>query len=152
MTVARTIRQSIEAFLASNAGAPGCWLYPGYLDKDGYAEYRRDGKFTRAHRAAFASANGPIPDGAYVLHKCDNRGCCRPDHLFLGDAKANAEDARRKGRNSRGERNGQSKFTEMQVSAIRADTRTQWEIARSYGVWQSVISSIKRRESWKHVK
>jgi len=147
-----TKHPAIADFLAAHTGVPGCWLYPGRKDKDGYAEYKRGGEFTRAHRAAYQHVHGPLTSAEYVLHSCDTPACCRPGHLFLGDAKANAEDAMRKGRHSRGERNGQSKLTEENVRAIRADDRTQWEIARSFGVYQGVISSIKRGESWKHVK
>lgn len=51
-----------------------------------------------AHRVSWVLHRGPIPDGSYVLHKCDNRLCVNPEHLFLGTAKDNHEDMMRKKR------------------------------------------------------
>jgi hypothetical protein len=51
-----------------------------------------------AHRVAWDLANGPIPEGMNVLHKCDNPAWCNPDHLFLGTAQENIADKVRKGR------------------------------------------------------
>lgn len=53
---------------------------------------------TSAHRVAWIIKNGPIKDGMYVLHKCDSRMCCNPDHLFLGTHQDNMDDMKRKGR------------------------------------------------------
>jgi hypothetical protein len=53
---------------------------------------------TSAHRVAWIIKNGPIQGGLYVLHKCDNRMCCNPDHLFLGTHQDNMDDMRSKGR------------------------------------------------------
>jgi hypothetical protein len=61
------------------------------------------GKRTLAHRAAWEVSEGPIPEGMWVLHRCDNPKCCNPMHLFLGTALDNNRDAFAKGRNSRDE-------------------------------------------------
>ena len=62
----------------------GCWNWTGAKTGDGYGNVKRGGKSIRAHRYAFEKFVGPIPNGACVLHSCDNPACCRPDHLRVG--------------------------------------------------------------------
>jgi DNA-binding XRE family transcriptional regulator len=105
-----------------------------------------------AHRVAYEVYRGPIPDGMHVCHKCDNRICVNPDHLFLGTHAENMADMSKKNRQARGADNGSAKLTEIDVRAIRAEnSKSQSELGKDYGVSQSYISKIKRRESWKHV-
>jgi hypothetical protein len=58
----------------------------------GYGKLTFQGRAIYAHRLAYELTIGPIPDGMLVCHHCDNPPCCRPDHLFLGDQKANLAD------------------------------------------------------------
>lgn len=81
------------------AGMSGCWPWRGALDSDGYGALKDRGRSAKAHRVAWEIANGPIPRGEFVLHRCDNRPCVNPAHLFIGDAGANARDMVSKGRN-----------------------------------------------------
>lgn len=78
----------------------GCWLFQGSLTDRGYGRVRftPNGPYTRLHRYSYEQVNGPIPDGMHVLHKCDVRNCCNPDHLFLGDQDDNMQDMIQKGR------------------------------------------------------
>lgn len=82
----------------------GCWIWTGCTYNAGYGSvgwrYKPIGKRTMiaAHRAAWMLTNGPIPEGIDVCHTCDVRLCCNPKHLWLGTAKDNMADARRKGR------------------------------------------------------
>lgn len=76
-----------------------CWEWTGAEFKGaGYGQIQVEGTPKRTHRVAWALSNGPIPKGLLVLHKCDNRRCIRPDHLFLGTQKDNVDDMVSKGR------------------------------------------------------
>lgn len=101
-------------------GPSGCWEWQGYRGPSGYGVVRLPGrgKVVRAHRAAWVQANGPIPDGLVVCHRCDNRACCNPEHLFVDTQEANMADMVTKGR-VRGERHGQARLTDAQVADIR---------------------------------
>jgi hypothetical protein len=105
----------------------------------------------RVHRVAYAMGHG-IPEGLHVLHKCDNKLCVRPSHLFLGTNADNMADRDTKGRQAKGASSGSAKLTETQVKAIRRDTRTQRVIGKDYGVSHALIGYIKRNEAWTHVK
>jgi len=72
-----------------------CDEWDGPRDRDGYGRLSRG---RRAHRVAWEEANGPIPDGMCVLHRCDNPPCRRLDHLFLGTVADNNRDKALKGR------------------------------------------------------
>lgn len=79
-----------------------CWLWLGYQMPRGYGRFRLDGTVLLAHRASYLLFVGPINDERLlVCHKCDTPSCVRPDHLFLGTAAENVDDARIKGRAKR---------------------------------------------------
>jgi hypothetical protein len=94
-------RAYIEARVAPDLNS-GCWLWAHSLNFDGYGRIgvKRDGraKLIAAHRVSYEAFHGPIPDGLWVLHKCDTPTCVNPRHLFLGDVRDNMSDCSRKGR------------------------------------------------------
>jgi hypothetical protein len=75
-----------------------CWLWTGTTNGVGYGQIRIDGKRWTTHRLAWTLAYGPIPEGMCVLHRCDTRACCNPEHLFLGTVADNNRDMGKKGR------------------------------------------------------
>lgn len=79
-----------------------CWYWiAGSRGKTGYGAFKIENDTVDAHRVSWMIHFGPIPDGLCVCHKCDNRRCVRPDHLFLGTKKDNNQDMFRKGRNAK---------------------------------------------------
>jgi hypothetical protein len=131
----------------------GCWLWTGGQE-DGYGRLAIGSRPVRTHRLAWREWRGPIPKGAWVLHRCDVRACVNPDHLFLGTLKDNFADMRSKGRHARGERHMAAKLTESSVRAIRqlAGSMSTSAIARQFGVSHDAASYIIRRKTWKSVR
>lgn len=134
-----------------------CWIWRGSLNATGYGRTRVDGVHWAAHRLSWAVHNGPIPDGLFVCHRCDNRRCVKPAHLFLGTAADNNADMIAKGRSrpghpdNRGEKNPRAKLSERDVMAIR-DALSAGAIgcvlARQYSVSKQLISAIRTGQRW----
>lgn len=80
----------------------GCWQWTGSVSTGGYGKTYFAGRYIDAHRVAWMLDNGEIPTGGVIAHRCDNRVCIRPDHLFLTDQAGNLADMRQKSRESRG--------------------------------------------------
>lgn len=130
----------------------GCWLWLASENK-GYGQIgmRKGERPIEAHRASWLIHRGEIPDGLFVCHRCDVPACVNPDHLFLGSNTDNRRDSVEKQRHAHGESQGPAKLTDQAVRAIRADTRSQSQIAKDYGVSQALICKVKRRKIWTHV-
>jgi len=88
-----------ERFWSFVERGEGCWLWKGGLSGSGYGNFWSDGKTVRAHRYAWEITHGrPVPEGLYVLHRCDTPRCCNPEHLFVGTLRDNSRDMAAKGR------------------------------------------------------
>jgi hypothetical protein len=141
------------------AKGPGCWEWLGCRGTTGYGMFgwgsRRPIPTIGAHRASYRLNVGPIPAGLCVLHHCDNRGCVRPDHLFLGTKRDNAMDMYQKGRwscKSRvGEANSHAKLSTGDVVEIRQSTLRPKEIAARFGVTSSCVYCIRKRTQRREV-
>lgn len=74
------------AFLAKTeplVGDPGCLIWTGGTDRDGYGQLGVNGRTVKAHRYAWERERGPIPDGMTIDHTCWERSCVNPEHLRL---------------------------------------------------------------------
>lgn len=107
-----------------------CWLWTGSGRR--YGHLNVDSKLVRAHRFAWALANGPIPEGLNICHSCDRGFCVNPDHLFLGTQKENVQDMHDKGRY----RGGWSRAAQSKGLAVTNSTPVECPSC------QSVIGNI----------
>lgn len=115
----------------------GCHEWRSTLHRDGYGKFYMNGETIQGHRAAWILLIGEIPENSWVLHKCDNRKCVNPEHLYLGNAKQNAKD--------RTDRKRYKVTTPFEViQTIRQEYATgeysQQQLADKYGVKQSQVS------------
>ncbi len=147
------------AFWAKVNKTPSCWLFEGRkwgsVGSDGYGGFGLHGQKRGAHRLSYEWANGPIPKGMYVLHKCDVPRCVNPSHLFLGTAKDNAQDMVSKGRNPHGVTHTYAKLDDEKVLEMikLADTDIpRLELARRFGISLRHLYKILSGKSWSHIR
>ena len=137
-----------------------CIEWNGYIDNNGYGGlFKRTKEFGRvyllAHRLSYLLAFKHHPNDLFVCHKCDNRVCINPKHLFLGTAYDNNIDKIKKGRsnsgNQRHENNGAAKLLNHQVRTIKEMISMGYTgkfLAFKFNVSESTISSIKQQKTW----
>jgi hypothetical protein len=108
-----------------------------------------------AHRVSWIIHHGAIPMGMCVLHRCDNRGCVKPEHLFLGTKKENTHDAMHKGKIKAGADHPLAKLSRDQVFSILdmcADGMSQTVVARIHGICQAQVWRIVHGKRWASVR
>jgi hypothetical protein len=146
-----------------------CWIWTASKDTSGYGQVRYQGRLRRATHIAWELTNGSVPSDAFLCHRCDNRACVRPDHLFIGDQVINTADMVAKGRQAigdaassrlhrerrpRGVAHPKAKLTEDQVREIRRrsiEGESQRHLARAYGVGKNAIQGIVEGVTWRHI-
>lgn len=146
-----------------------CWEWQGSITSSGYGNLSWHGVMAQAHRVAYYLSYGGIAletgfrhEGKaktykrFVLHRCDNRLCCNPKHLFLGSMRTNLLDAYAKGRKQQPKsKHANAKLTSAQVQEVRSlyDTgkENQVSLAKRFGISQTTISLIVRRETYKDI-
>lgn len=155
-----------ERFWSKVEKTPDCWVWKSTRRTDGYGVfwYSPTKRQERAHRLAYEDAEGPIPAGMSLLHRCDNPPCVRPAHLFVGTQADNMADMTEKGRRSTGPRHAQreqsgeanhmARLTAERVADIRAMGLAGYyelDIAERFGVTKSNVGLILRGETWRGI-
>lgn len=138
---------SISSFWEKVKKLEKCWEWLGCIC-DGYGIYMIGGKKNKAHRWSWIFKHGPISPGMKICHKCDNRKCVNPDHLFIGSDADNILDAAIKGRMSK-------KLSIKDVVSIfkmRKNGHSHASISAKFGIHQSNVSRTLSGERWSHLK
>lgn len=128
--------------------ATGCVEWTGCVGPNGYGAIHWNASVMLVHRVAWTIERGVIPNGLYVLHRCDNKICVNADHLFLGTHRDNIEDCFKKGRFCRGERHSHAKLKESQVLEIAHSKDNYANLAKRFGVSEWSIKEIKFGRNW----
>lgn len=155
-----------QRFFDKVSKTDSCWNWIGVKNNKGYGRFWANGKFIMAHHFLVSDAK---PAGAWVLHKCDNPACVRPDHLFFGDAKANSRDMHSKGRGNpmpgnramlalhlqpKGEAHYCAKLTNENIKEIKATPKRHGymsELARKFNVSHQTIRFVVNGITWKQL-
>ena len=127
-----------------------CHEWTGALKDTGYGVLKVPGqkKNTLAHVYGYTLAEGPITDGRWVLHKCDNRKCVRASHLFLGTVQDNAQDMKNKGRARNLSKKRLPDTARIELKAdYAAGGFTHVALAERFGVSLQTVGRILRRGS-----
>lgn len=144
------------------AKTEGCWIWIACKNSAGYGTIKRGkengGGMAYAHRVSYELFNGQVPEGACVLHSCDNPSCVNPAHLRVGNQSENIREMYSKGRcTSRkkipSENVHSAKLTKQQVIEIREKYRSRQvsmrQMSRDYAVSHSTIAKIVHFRGWK---
>lgn len=131
----------------------GCWIWTGSLDVCGYARFGFDGRNSKASRVSLTLFKGITRIDGNACHKCDNRACVNPDHLYVGTQLDNMSDSIRRGtfQRVRGERKPLAKLTRDAVRDIRSKRLSTVEFAKLYGVATCTVRRVVRRDNWNHI-
>lgn len=97
-----TIQERFDSHVLFGRSPGACDVWMGDRNTNNrYGRFRIGDHLFVAHRVAWMLKNGYVPDGKLLLHRCDNPGCVKAEHLFLGDCHVNMKDMFRKGRGKR---------------------------------------------------
>lgn len=138
-------------------GENECWPWTATRDENGYGHIYFFGKITKASRASYVLANGPIPAKGVIMHSCDNPTCVNPRHLSCGTQLDNVRDCAAKGRraNLKGSAHGNAILDEETVNAIRNANSTGAfsfaELGRAFGIRKGLVFDICYRRIWRHI-
>lgn len=147
-------RPLAERFFEKIKKSAGCWEWRGGSSM-GYGHMSDGaGGQIRAHRVSWLIHNGEIPNNLFVCHKCNNKNCVNPDHLYLATCSDNSLDALRDGLMATGERHHGAKLCRANIVEIRTMKRagkSTREIANHFSISESHAAGIISHKFWKDV-
>lgn len=131
----------------------GCWNWLGSIQNrgDGYGTLQINGSSTKAHRISYTAWVGPIPDGLFVLHSCDNKRCINPDHLRVGTQADNMRDVSERGNREwhGGDRHPRNIFRGYERALMAAQYMlggiSRGSLAKEYRVSRSTVDRSLQR-------
>lgn len=132
----------------------GCFICISHKqDAHGYPRVKIRGIQYKIHRFVYQECFGDIPNGMVIRHTCDNRLCINPEHLLIGTNYDNVKDMTKRGRNAKGERNGNSVLNTDQVKQIKSmiGIKSNAKIAKIFNVGVTTIANIRIGKTWRHV-
>ncbi len=156
MTTAKYCSTLCRIFSRITKCETGCWEWQAYCEPGGYGRTKISNTVTElVHRVVYKQINNVELDvKTLVCHKCDNRKCVNPDHLFLGSHKDNAQDCINKKRRKfgTGEDSAHHKLNWKMVDEIRKLRQEGWTLVKlgeKYGVNHTNISNICLNKNWR---
>lgn len=133
-----------------------CWDWVGGKCSGGYGCCWVDGKTRGAHRVSLFIQGVELNPNLDTLHSCDRRQCVNPHHITQGTTSDNIQEAITRGRHiaPSGEKSGMSKLTEEKILEMRrlfSEGATKLGLSKQFGVARSVVFSIIKRQTWRHI-
>jgi hypothetical protein len=128
-----------------------CWEWQAAKDAYGYGVFWLAGKNVKAHRVAYELVNGKIGDGMLGCHRCDNRGCCNPAHIFVGSNRDNLADRQAKWRQPHGEKHYNARLSDDDIRTILSSPEKSVILAERYGVHRCYIASLRAGKKRKDI-
>lgn len=162
--LAANVAARLDAKLDKTSDPKGCWLFTGKARSSfGYGlmyigrDHRKAGHGNSpTHRISYVLANRDLPEGKWILHRCDNPPCCNPDHLFAGTHDENMADMMKKQRQQKqqGDEKGCAIYTGAQalaVAKLAREGKSSTEIEKTLRVDKRFVSRVRIGVAWTSV-
>lgn len=126
----------------------GCLEWQGPIAPNGYGQTKWNRAYFSAHKFSWTLHRGNVQDGMLVLHKCDNKRCVDPEHLYIGTGQQNSADAIARGQIKTGTQHALSKLTDAQIAEARNSAESIKGMAAKFGVhWATLYKALSRRRA-----